>query len=91
MLMPLAMNHQQEMQVELNDFDNNAPTMYDPEADILGSADIMDTRKDKLTLKDLNKLKKLRAFRKLEMLKRQDSLAVIYGQGSGDDDDGGGF
>jgi hypothetical protein len=70
--------------MELNDFDNNAPTMYDPD-------DIMDTRKDRLTLRDLNKLKKLRAFRKLEMLKRQDSLAIIYGQGEGDDDGGGGF
>jgi hypothetical protein len=65
--------------------------MYDPDADILGAADIMDTRKDRLTLRDLNKLKKLRAFRKLEMLKRQDSLAIIYGQGEGDDDGGGGF
>lgn len=77
--------------MELNDFDNSAPTMYDKDDDVLGAADIMDTRKDKLTLKDLNKLKKLRAFRKLEMLKRQDSLAIIYGGGGGDDDDDGGF
>jgi len=81
----------QEAVMELNDFDNNAPTMYDPDADVLGTADLMDTRKDKLTLRDLNKLKKLRAFRKLEMLKRQDSLAIIYGQGTGDEDEGGGF
>lgn len=75
--------------MEANDFNNDVPTNYDPDSDELGAADIMDTRKDRLTLRDLNRLKKLRAFRKLEMLKRQDTLALIYGQGGGDDDDGG--
>jgi hypothetical protein len=54
--------------------------MYDASSDTLNAADIMDTRKDKLTLKDLNKLKKLRAFRRLEDLKRQDTLGIIYGE-----------
>jgi hypothetical protein len=63
--------------------------MYDASADKLSSADIMDTRKNKLTLKDLNKLKKLRAFRRLEDLKRQDTLGIIYGEPAGDDEGGG--
>jgi hypothetical protein len=75
--------------METDDFNNDLPTNYDPDSDELGAADIMDTRKDRLTLRDLNRLKKLRAFRKLEMLKRQDTLAAIYGQGGGEEDEGG--
>lgn len=67
--------------MKVDDF-NNVPSNYDPDSDELNSADIMDTRKDRLTLRDLNRLKKLRAFRKLEMLKRQDTLSMIYGQPS---------
>ena len=65
--------------MKVDDF-NDVPTNYDPDSDELQTADIMDTRKDRLTLRDLNRLKKLRAFRKLEMLKRQDTLSTIYGQ-----------
>lgn len=61
--------------------------MYDASSDTVSTANMMDTRKNKLTLRDLNKLKKLRAFRRLETLKRQDSLSIIYGE---TDDDGGG-
>lgn len=64
--------------------------MYDASSDTLNAADIMDTRKNKLTLKDLNKLKKLRAFRRLEDLKRQDTLGIIYGEPADGGDDGGG-
>lgn len=63
--------------------------MYDASSDTLNAADIMDTRKNKLTLKDLNKLKKLRAFRRLEDLKRQDTLGIIYGEPADGGDEGG--
>ena len=63
--------------------------MYDASSDTLNAADIMDTRKNKLTLKDLNKLKKLRAFRRLEDLKRQDTLGIIYGEPDEGGDEGG--
>lgn len=63
--------------------------MYDATSDKLNAADIMDTRKNKLTLKDLNKLKKLRAFRRLEDLKRQDTLGIIYGEPAEGDEGGG--
>ncbi len=73
--------------MKLNEFDSPMPKgMYNPEDDKMSQATMDDTRKQRLTLKDLNRLKKLRAFRKLEALKAQDHLAMIYGQGDGDDD-----
>ena len=80
--------------MKIMEFDSNEGMpqgMYDASADKLNSADIMDTRKDKLTLKDLNKLKKLRAFRRLEDLKRQDTLGIIYGEPAGEEGDEGGL
>lgn len=65
------------------------PGMYNPQEDEVAKAAKNDTRKNILTLKDLNRLKKLRAFRRLESLKDQDSLALMYGQASGEEDDGG--
>lgn len=75
---------------ELDDQSMMPKGMYDPTSDEVATAHIDDTRKKRLTLKDLNRLKKLRAFRKLQDLKRQDELAVIYGQAEGEDDGGGG-
>lgn len=78
--------------MKLFEFDEQmAKGLYDPTADKVSQAALTDTRKDRMTLKDLNRLKKLRAFRRLQNLKRQDQLAVIYGQGDGDDDGGGDF
>jgi hypothetical protein len=75
--------------MKLFEFDNQMPLgMYDATSDEVTKAEITDTRKGKLTLRDVNRLKKLKAFRKLQNLKRQDELAVIYGQGDGEDDGG---
>ena len=50
-----------------------------------------DTRKPKLTLKHLNKMKKFKAMHNMEMLKREEILTAMYGDGEGDDGgDGGG-
>ena len=75
--------------MKLDEFDSPMPKgMYNPNEDTVSAAHLDDTRKQRLTLKDLNRLKKLRAFRKLEALKSQDRLAMIYGQGEGDEDVG---
>lgn len=76
--------------MKLFEFDEPmAKGMYDATTDDVSVAKMDDTRKPRLTLRDLNRLKKLRAFRKLQDLKRQDQLAIIYGQGDGDDGGGG--
>jgi len=79
--------------MKLVEFDDGQMPLgvYDPREDEVDTQQMDDTRKPRLTLKDLNRLKKLRAFRKLEDLKRQDYLAVIYGQGDEDDEGGGGM
>lgn len=59
--------------------------LYDASSDTISTADIMDTRKNKLTLRDLNKLAKLRSFRKLEALKHEDSLELMYGDVGSED------
>lgn len=64
--------------------------VYDPSRDRINARSRSDTRKPKLTLMTLNRLKKLRALRKLEAFKRQDLLAVMYGQPS-EEQGGGGF
>jgi hypothetical protein len=53
---------------------------YDPAEDKFNKRELNDTRKPTLTLKHLNKLKKMRALRTLEKLKREDLLAIMYGQ-----------
>lgn len=53
---------------------------YDPLEDELARASLKDTRRQHLTLRELNKIKKIQATRRLEMLQRQDSLELIYGQ-----------
>jgi hypothetical protein len=61
---------------------------YNPAADKHTKRNLGDSRKEVLSLRKLNRLKKMRALRQLEDLKRQDLLAIMYGQP--DDDQGGG-
>lgn len=64
---------------------------YDPNLDKINSRTLGDTRKEKLTLRKLNRLKKLRAMDKLQNLKKEDLLAVMYGQPEEGGGGGGGF
>jgi hypothetical protein len=57
---------------------------YDPNADKINNRSLGDTRKEKLTLRKINKLKKMRALDRMENLKREDLLAVMYGEPAGD-------
>jgi|HigsolmetaAR202D_1030399.scaffolds.fasta_scaffold00633_6 hypothetical protein len=57
---------------------------YDPAEDRMNTRNLGDTRKPVLTLRKLNKLKKMRAVRQLEALKRQDLMAVMYGDADSD-------
>jgi hypothetical protein len=62
---------------------------YDPSQDNVTARKLGDTRRPSLTLRKLNRLKKMRAMRTLEKLKRQDLLAVMYGQPEADQGPGG--
>jgi hypothetical protein len=80
--------------VRLDEFlnkDEISTGYYDPSEDNVTKRKLNDTRKPVLTLKHLNKLKKMRALRMLEKLKREDLLAVMYGQPEGDDGGMGGM
>lgn len=60
---------------------------YSPEDDAVGGLDIDDTRKPKLTLRMINRLKKIRSTKNLEMAKKQELLGIMYGLGSGDEEE----
>jgi hypothetical protein len=64
--------------------DDLTTAYYDPAQDKISGRDLGDTRKPKLTLRKINRLKKMRALDTLENLKKQDLLAVMYGQPEGD-------
>lgn len=53
---------------------------YDPQEDKFNHRNPADTRKDTITLRHLNRLKKIRAIQRLDNIKRQDLLAIMYGQ-----------
>lgn len=62
---------------------------YDPNEDKINNRSLGDTRKEKLTLRKVNRLKKMRALDRMENLKREDLLAVMYGEPEGDPMGGG--
>lgn len=57
-----------------------ATGFYDPAEDRMERRVPSDTRKPVITLRKINRLKKMRALKTLERIKRQDVLAVMYGQ-----------
>jgi hypothetical protein len=63
---------------------------YDPADDQFSIMKLKNIRSPHLTLKHLNKLKKMRAAKKLEDLVRSDTLELMYGTGSDDQQQGGG-
>jgi len=67
--------------------EENGNSRYDPSQDSITHQDIGDTRKPKLTLKMINRLKKIRSTKNLEMAKKQELLGIMYGNGSGDDEE----
>lgn len=70
-------------------FDPLTESYYDPEQDKIFKQSIEDKHKPKLTLRSINKMKKIRATRKLEDVKHQQTVSVMYGGGSQEDDMGG--
>jgi hypothetical protein len=67
--------------------EDNGNNRYDPSKDSFSRQELDDTRKPKLTLKQINRLKKIRSTKNLEMAKKQELLGIMYGQGSGGDDE----
>ena len=59
---------------------------FDPGEDKFDHLSLGDDRKPKLTLKMINRLKKIRSTKNLEMVKKQELLGIMYGNG-GDEEE----